>query len=370
MSQLLSSLAVKEKNERADTFEKYLIRRAVEKGIPLIGHFELTPRCTLDCSMCYVHLNKTQMCRNELKLEEWMSLITQACDAGMLYATLTGGECLLYPGFRQIYEYLQSRGVLVTVFTNGTLLDEDTVNWLSQRPPKRIQISVYGSSSEGYKNVTGNGEAFYRVDRAIDLLLKADIPINFAITVSKQMIADFEEILRYCNSKKEGITRVSSSMFEARPDTERKFENFAPSLDEIVSVFKIRQKVFNESCRDNYTLQAEDTENEQNERLFYPEKGVICTAGRFGFSISWEGKMIPCSIFDYAGRYPLSEGFQSAWKYINSKCREYTNPIECVFCKHNNTCRRCPASHYMRVGEGHVNPDICLERNRMHEETG
>ena len=366
MSQLLESLASKEGLEKSDVLYYYLKGKAWEAGTPISGLFELTPRCTLDCVMCYVHLFKNQMRKPELTTEQWMSLIDEACDAGMLFATLTGGECLLYPGFRQIYEHLQSKGVLVTILTNGTLLDEDMVNWLSERSPQRVQLSLYGSSPEGCGRVTGAPEAFYKVDKAIDLLKMANIPLDVTITLSKQMLPDFESILRYCEKKGISNFHVNSCPFDSREETQRSIDNFAPCLEDQIGSVRILKKVFEKKYgQEFFENLAHEAEKRANNGSTMPKKGVPCSAGRNSFSINWEGKMIPCSIFDFSGQFPLIEGFQNAWIKLNSKCVEYNNPVECIGCTYFGTCRSCPAGHFLKVGEGHANPEVCAEGKRM-----
>ena len=81
---------------------RFLSFKAREKNLPLSGSFELTPLCNLDCKMCYVHLQKEQLRGAALlSAAQWQGLMAQAVDAGMLYAALTGGECLTHPGFRE-----------------------------------------------------------------------------------------------------------------------------------------------------------------------------------------------------------------------------------------------------------------------------
>ena len=110
---------------RYSSFARYLDRKAREKGIPLTGQFELTPLCNFSCKMCYVHLNAEQMNGQKvLTVETWKDLMHQAWEAGMMHVTLSGGECLTYPGFDELYLYLQSLGCDVTVLTNAFLLDE------------------------------------------------------------------------------------------------------------------------------------------------------------------------------------------------------------------------------------------------------
>ena len=102
-------------------YEKYLrLKRHIqfkarEKHVPVCGIFELTPLCNLSCKMCYVHLDKEQMGGKELlPVETWISIIDQAIDAGMLYANITGGECLTYSGFvgSKRYIYISNREAL------------------------------------------------------------------------------------------------------------------------------------------------------------------------------------------------------------------------------------------------------------------
>ena len=94
-----------------DSFFDFLEKKSREKGVPLCGQFELTPLCNFSCRMCYVHLNPGQMeGRSVLPVSVWKDLMHQAWEAGMMHATLTGGECLTYPGFDDLFLYLHSLG--------------------------------------------------------------------------------------------------------------------------------------------------------------------------------------------------------------------------------------------------------------------
>ena len=136
--------------------DQFLAFKAREQGIPYSGSFELTPLCNLDCKMCYVHLTTEQMQgRKLLSVDQWKSLMTQARDAGMVRAKLTGGECLTYSGFDELYLHLHSMGVNVDVLTNGVLLDEKRIEFFKKHPPRGIQVTLYGSSEDAYEKVTG-----------------------------------------------------------------------------------------------------------------------------------------------------------------------------------------------------------------------
>ena len=106
-------------------YKKQIIKDAKQTKSPVIGQFELTPRCNLDCKMCYVHnQDSNKLAKQELSTEKWKEIFDQAFDAGLMFATLTGGECTLRNDFKELYLYLWYKGVSITVLTNGTLIDD------------------------------------------------------------------------------------------------------------------------------------------------------------------------------------------------------------------------------------------------------
>ena len=360
MSGLIDALALHHGDRNA--FYQYLQENASRKGIPLTGLFELTPRCTLDCKMCYVHLHTSQMHRKELTAEEWISLIDEACDAGMMFASLSGGECMLHPEFQAIFNHLQSRGVLVTVYTNATLLDDDAITWLSQKRPRMIQISIYGSSAAEYEAVTGSGKAFNAVDQAIDSIRKANLPFCLSITVSRQLSAYFENIYSYCKTKEPLFISINTTMFPARRETGRSLENYSLSLNEIVDIYHRKQRLDGNQSVIARNI-AEECPTDQSAGT-----GVTCAAGKRSFAIKWDGTMLACNVFEFAKAYPLRDGFAKAWQYIHQRALSYQMPVECSTCKYYPFCSHCPAAHWVAVGEGCRNPLLCDEAKRMREE--
>lgn len=355
---LIEEISLQKEENKAEIFYSVLQQKAKEKGVPIVGVFELTPLCNLDCKMCYVHLSKDLLQEPLLTTGQWLDLIDQACDAGMMFATLTGGECLTYPGFREIYEHLQDRGVLVTVFTNGVMLNRELIDWFVQRPPRRVQISVYGSCPEAYERVTGSGSAFQLVDRALEDLRRSGIAFTIAITASTQMTEDFEALYRYCLGKNPAFIGLSTLPLQVRSETGRSYESFAPTLDEQVRLYRTRMRV---DGVDSIMLRTRSSAS-AGERA---SAGVPCAAGMSQFAMKWNGEMIPCSGFEFVTGRPLDEGFSEAWKDIHESALQYRLPVECVHCDLYEACTHCPAVHWQVGGEGHVNPFVCEEGRRM-----
>lgn len=131
---------------------KMLFQKSSIKKIPLSGTFELSPVCNFDCRMCYVRKSPEEVkCHNRkmLNLERWKKIADQAENAGMLYLLLTGGEPFLWPDFWELYMYLSKKGFLISINSNGSLIDEGVIEQLKERPPIRINITLYGASNDG-----------------------------------------------------------------------------------------------------------------------------------------------------------------------------------------------------------------------------
>ena len=143
------------------------VRRFKDSGAALAGLFELTGRCNLDCKMCYVHTkSNADFLKTERSGDWWIQQIDAACNKGMLFATLSGGECLLHPDFRRIYLHLLEKRVYTQINTTGLLLTEDNIEFLKQNRPFELQVTLYGASNDAYKEVTGV-PAFEYIETAI-----------------------------------------------------------------------------------------------------------------------------------------------------------------------------------------------------------
>ena len=128
--------------EDGTTIEQQMFAMATEKKVPLYGVLELLPLCNLNCDMCYVRMSREEMEEvGRLRtMEEWTKTAEDMMRAGTLFVLLTGGEPLLYPHFRELYQKLRELGMIITINTNGTLIDEAWADFFAENKPRRINI--------------------------------------------------------------------------------------------------------------------------------------------------------------------------------------------------------------------------------------
>ena len=197
--------------DNMDSMEKRLIQKAYIKQAPINGSLELLPLCNMNCDMCYVRLSKAEMeQKGRLRTkEEWISLAHQMKDAGTFFLLLTGGEPLLFPEFKELYKELQNMGMILTINSNGTLINEEWSDFFAKYKPRRINITLYGADDQAYGKLCHYPAGFQKTVNAIRMLRdrEIDVKINGSIT-SKN-----EEDLRYCKtircSSKPGYIHVS-----------------------------------------------------------------------------------------------------------------------------------------------------------------
>ena len=338
--------------------DHYLYRKACRLGIPLHGSFELTPFCNLDCKMCYVHLSSSQFSKKDLlSVDEWKSIIDQAHKAGMIKASLTGGECLTYSGFNELSLYLYNLGIIPGIMSNGLLLDKEQLDFLKLYPPKIIQISIYGSSDDAYERVTGK-RAFSNVYHNLELAKEAHLPVVLTITPNRFMADDIQQLLEVVEDLNIPYN-INSSLIVPRANTGRKLEDM--SIDQYISLYKLKKKIDkDEECDCTGDIKVPD-ENHLGRRVF----GLQCGGGRGSFTIKYDGSISPCaSLYDISAN-TLEMGFLNAWKYINNLANNYPMPQECYGCVYHDYCLLCPAIHRNANRIGHCDPRVCERTKKL-----
>lgn len=83
----------------------------------------------------------------ELTLEEHFMVLDRLAETHIESIKFTGGEPFVYPGFPEILERANDLGFNTVTCSNGTLLDEDALECLSENQ-SRVKISLHGVNGE------------------------------------------------------------------------------------------------------------------------------------------------------------------------------------------------------------------------------
>ena len=347
-----------EQNLSFNAFAEYLAAKARSQGIPIHGQFELTPLCNLNCEMCYVHLTSEQMReRPLLPADQWKQVFRQASQEGMYQATLTGGECLMYPGFDELYLTLQNLGCQVNVLTNGILLNEEKIAFFREHRPSLIQITLYGDSEDAYERVTGR-RVFHTVIEHIQRVREEGFPLIITITPNHALGESVFETIRLARS----ITRnmfINTSLFDTPDEPLRQNAAKDPDVEFYARILRFQKE-----------LNGITIEDRQESELPLPggpckgctEHGLQCGGGRSGFVVNWKGEMKTCNRLA-PKTFPLRDGFQAAWRELHETAMNWPRASECRDCAYEQICGIC-AAEALKYAEPGKQPKALCERTR------
>jgi MoaA/NifB/PqqE/SkfB family radical SAM enzyme len=161
--------------------------------LPFGSLFEITPRCNLNCIHC-VHPINVRSLKSELKLKEIYDILDQLQKIGCIWLNLSGGEPFIRDDFIKIYKYAIKRGFLVSIFTNGVLINETHIKILKEFRPFVLRISLYGASEKIYYKITRTKNIFRKLMNNLLLLKKNGIDFRLLAQINKENINEAKEM--------------------------------------------------------------------------------------------------------------------------------------------------------------------------------
>lgn len=351
---------------------EHLHSRAARLNIPLSGTFELTPVCNMQCRMCYVRMTKSQQeaIRPLHTAEEWIKLGEIARDKGMLFLLLTGGEPFLRPDFRQIFQALHKMGLVLSINSNATLINEETIEWLKETPPARINVTLYGASDETYARLCGNPKGFTQVSRAIHLLKDAGINVKINCSLTPYNADDLGKIISFANENKLVVQATSYMFPPLRRDKSMvgKNDRFSPEdaayySAKIESLLNGEDAFLEKVNSSDYPVLSSDLEEHCDAA---EGEGIRCRAGKCSFWVTWEGKLLPCGMIPDSGVNVFEDCFDTAWKAASESACAIRLPAHCKNCGIKERCKVCAAMALTESGDFAAIPEYRCKMARAY----
>lgn len=338
---------------------KLLYDKAFAKKIPLNGAFELTPRCNMDCRMCYIRMSQEELeKKGTLKTaEEWIALAKTCTENGTLFLLLTGGEPFMRRDFKEIYIALHKMGLILSINTNGTLITKDVVAWLKAYPPSKINVTLYGSSNETYERLCRLPGGYDAACRGIRLLQEAGICVNINSSFTPENMEDMEGIFAFTKAHKLPVSSACYMFPPIRNAKEGVLEENVRFTAREAGIARAYAERFRLSDKElNFLLQRMqkgifDNMDDTEDCVRTGDEHLSCVAGSCSFWITWDGRMTPCGMMNMPVANPFGDGFQEAWKQIVTQTQAICLPGECSSCKIRGACMICGALS-MAEGEG------------------
>jgi len=358
---------------------------------PVSVVWSLSYRCNLRCKHCYQ--DASQPSADELTIEEQLKVVHQLADAGVSMVVLSGGEPLTNPNLGRLIAEIRACGMVVSIDSNGVLIDAATVEHLRQLGVSSVELSLDSSDAEAHDDFRGLKGAFERTLNAVELCSGAGIFTTIATTATTLNHSDSRSLIRLARSR--GANRVV--FFDLIPAGRgRGIQNVRLSPSQLVELMSLVKEECSMECGEVFTelpqyvvyssCDGGDSVSDDSVRALSVERFTVssffdcsgrnnlyrrfaaylggCPAGRLYCNIQPNGDVTPCMFMPespVAGNL-RRQSFVDVWRSQTFEALRERRHLKgkCGLCKFVMACGGCRAKALAYQGDYLGSDPTCL----------
>lgn len=152
---------------------------------PLALIAELTHRCPLQCPYCSNPLD-LERARGELGTDDWLRVLDEAADLGVLHVHFTGGEPMARRDLAALVGRAAARGLYTNLITSAVQLDRPHLDDLARAGLDHIQISFQGAEAADADRIGGYAGGHDKKLAAARLVRDSGLALTLNFVVHRQ----------------------------------------------------------------------------------------------------------------------------------------------------------------------------------------
>ena len=292
--------ARQERQEEEDFYNRCSVERRFAAAT-----WELTYDCNLRCVHCY---NPHHEAGGQLGTDQWLDLLDQARELGLLRLGLTGGETGIYPGLWPILEKARRLNLAVDLLTNGQVFStRSRAEELATLFPRSVQCSLYGATAEIHEAITGVQGSWHRTLRCLEHFAELGVPTVIKCPAMTTNYIQIPQVARLAANL--GAYLQVDVSITARNDGDAGPTRLRLAEDQLEWLFaQLGLPLY----------QGVDRIDPLANSKIDPESG-LCGAGSNGLHVQPDGTVVPCLSF----QLPVGD-------------------VDCRICKESAFCSLCP----------------------------
>jgi AdoMet-dependent heme synthase len=329
--------------------------KALELGVPLSVHLDLTYRCNERCIHCYLEHDDL----GEMTTAEIEGVLDQLAEAGVFFLTFSGGEVLLRRDFFHLVGYARRLLFNVKIKTNGVMIGEEEARRLRELGVEQVQLSVYSHREDVHDGITKLPGSWRRTVEAVRQLRRHSLKVTIANVLMTANSFDNAGVI--------ALAEELGAFYTVDPTVTPKMDG-----DTSVLALRIAGEELHEVFRDPRVV------TDVEEFCAAPAKpgadvmeGYPCSAGHTACYISPYGEVYPCVQFPLAVGNVRRQKFLEIWR--GSPQLQEVRSIQikdltvCSGCGHAGACTRCPGLAFM---EGNMRGPSTADCEKSYQRTG
>ena len=298
---------------------------------------ELTSKCNERCIHCYIpHEFKD----TDIKDELFYSVLKQLREMNALNLTLSGGEPLAHPHFKDYLKASLDSDFSVIILTNLTLLDDEIIQIVKQNPNCSFQTSLYSMNPEHHDAITKVKGSFEKTKDAIEKLIANNIQVQISCPMMSVNKDDFVDVIKWAHSHKIRAYTDISIMAKYNHDTSNLANRLTVKECEkvILSLLEYDTDYQETILEPDFEIRCNTINEDPNERF--------CGVGFTSCCMVSNGNVYPCSGWQgFVCGNLYKNTLEDIWN--NSKEMNYLRKLrkgdikECLNCEHKAFCSPC-----------------------------
>jgi GeoRSP system radical SAM/SPASM protein len=293
----------------------------------------ITARCNFVCSHCFSRLDRSP----ELSPEEALRVVDVLADHGVMFLNYGTGEPLLREDLFPLTAYAVSKGLKVSMNTNGSLVDRAVAERIRDAGFHGVGVSIDSADPDAHDGFRRFPGSFEKAVAAARHLRAAGVPLSISSVVCKVNHRSFRDLVALArdlgahtidlhNFKCSGMGGLNREKLDLSPEEWRRFYAEAIPLRAATKDIEI---AFDDPI---LSLLGE----EEKESLV---AGSVC--GKLSLYVRPNGEITPCGFIPVVVGHILRDDFGEVWhgsevlsalrnKQASGKCRGCSKYDSCL----------------------------------------
>ncbi|MDT8341188.1 MAG: radical SAM protein [Longimicrobiales bacterium] len=322
--------------------------------VPHVVAWNLTRRCNLACSHCYISAGSWHGGEGELDTAACRRILDDVLEVNPApLLILSGGEPLVRDDLEELAAHASDAGATVVVGTNGIGLTDARIDSLREAGVQGVAVSVDSLRPEYHDRFRHGGGALRDTLAAVDRLVEHELDLVIQSTLTRGNRHEVNELAAWAA----GRGAVSFNLYFLVPTGRgERMDGLAPGeneavLEEMVALERryrgrmmIRSKCQPQLMR--HIFQADDASPLLNYR-------TRCPCGVHYCRITPEGKLTPCPYLPAVAGDLTRESFRQVWEKapLFQQLRHGELGGRCGRCEYREVCGGCRARAWAQSGD-------------------
>jgi len=272
---------------------------------PLTFNWTLSYRCNFSCSHCY----SREEVAEELPTADILRIVDILAQKQVPFVNFGGGEPLIREDLFEIAAYATSRGLNVSMNSNGWLVDDAAALSLKASGFRSVGISIDSVEPELHDDFRNMPGSYVRAVAALDALGRAGVKTTMSAVISRINYRHFRELLQL--AREHGVNQVYLHNFKCSGRGFKNREELDLSPAEwkafYIEALQVKQETTDLSISFDDPVIASLPGYDENPLV----KGSSC--GKLSLHLRPNGDITPCGFIPLVVGNILKEDFDSIW---------------------------------------------------------